>query len=398
MCRRRSQSPIPGPPNLHVYARYFQNDEDLLVPSTRYSVVKLELDSMRSTHVSTQFETDQALASPFRKTHGGFLTVEQWIKSSSAFRGTLVNGVLLPGVRLGNGLNFRLHSTRNAALEPAAGPKNEVDERDASRSSVGAEWQREYPNIKFNDFASAISVESPLDSSLGLDLRSGFEGLRSIEGGLSLSEEAEDLKEREGELKRLLRTFLWNVEKSPLSNLKLAADELELQKGKLESQLESQLARQEAWDRCEDYASRRANLEERELILKVEVAQLRWMQMNWLWLTKVFKMEESLKRIAEGKQNLKKREKFTKKWLRRRGLEHELERALDEEENSASGEKRRRTDVLRRQATKPTAPSRVRKEAAPLNPEAKSVFEFLSESGTETPDALELLERASRRP
>lgn len=125
---------------------------------------------------------------------------------------------------------------------------------------------------------SAISVDPPLDSSLGLDLRRGLDPLQMTEGGLSLSEREFDLRQREAELKRLMRTFLRTVGKrprgNPLRDLKLAADELELQKGKLESQLESQLARQEAWDHCEDDALKTANLEERELILKDEIAKM----------------------------------------------------------------------------------------------------------------------------
>lgn len=57
-------------------------------------MVELEVDSLRSTNLSTQSETNQALATPFTKTYGGFLMVDQWIKSSSAFRGTLVVAVL----------------------------------------------------------------------------------------------------------------------------------------------------------------------------------------------------------------------------------------------------------------------------------------------------------------
>lgn len=114
--------------------------------------------------------------------------------------------------------------------EQAPGEGNHV-KRDAISATVQAEWQCEYIHISFRDFASAISIDPPLDSSLGLDLRRGFDPLESTEDDLSLAEYELDLRQREGELKRLMRTFFWQVEQWHTSDLKSAAVELELQKG-----------------------------------------------------------------------------------------------------------------------------------------------------------------------
>ncbi|KAJ4336188.1 hypothetical protein N0V87_005624 [Didymella glomerata] len=176
--------------------------------------------------------------------------------------------------------------------------------------------------------------------------------------------------------------------------------ELELQRGKLESQLESQLARQEAWERCEDDALKKANMEERELILKAEIPQLKWMQTNWLWFTKLHKMEGTLKRLGEANQELKKREKANKEVLRKQGYQPKLERAREKGETfvAASGGQARRTDMPQQQASKLTRPSREQEQSVHSNTEAKSVFEFLNESAPDTPDALERLQRANGKP
>jgi hypothetical protein len=215
-----------------------------------------------------------------------------------------------------------------------------------------------------------------------------------------LTEYELDLRQREGELKRLMRTFFWQVEQWHTSDLKSAAVELELQRGKLESQLESQLARQEAWERCEDDALKKANMEERELILKAEIPQLKWMQTNWLWFTKLHKMEGTLKRLGEANQELKKREKANKEVLRKQGYQPKLERAREKGETfvAASGGQARRTDMPQQQASKLTRPSREQEQSVHSNTEAKSVFEFLNESAPDTPDALERLQRANGKP
>ncbi|KAF3032250.1 hypothetical protein E8E12_002903 [Didymella heteroderae] len=392
------QHPITRPPNLHVYGRYVQNGENLLIPSTRYSAITLELDSTRSTHASTQFAEQVFTTSVANSRH--FLSVEQWVKSSSAFRGTLVDGVLQPGVRLGNGLSFTLSPSAAAATERAPGNKDQAEKCDASRSSIEAEWQREFPHLRFSDFVSAISVDPPLDSSLGLDLRRGFDPLLSIDGGLSLNELELDLRQREKELKRLMNHLLWEANSWRIPGLTSAANELESQVAKLQSRLESQRARQDAWGLCDDDALKRANLEERELILKAEVAQLKWMQTNWLWLNKVAKVERTLKRVAEAKQDLKKRENIYKRVLRKHGLEQELKRALERETNSAAPPTKiaRGTDVPHEQANNSTRPSKRQAQPAPSEAETMSVFDFLNESNTGTPDALEMFQRANGKP
>lgn len=96
-----------------------------------------------------------------------------------------------------------------------------------------------------------------------------------------------------------MKTFFSSVKAWHKSDLKSAAVEIQLQRRKLASQLESQLARQEAWDQCEDDALRSANLEERELVLKAESAQLKLMRTNWLWFTKMHKLERTIKRLGE---------------------------------------------------------------------------------------------------
>jgi hypothetical protein len=405
-CRNLNQHPILGPGNLHIYGRYVQNGENLLFPSTRYSAIMLELDSTRSTRLATKFEPEQVLTTSVANSLS-FLPIEQWVKSSRAFRGTLVDGVLQPGVRLDNGLRFTLNPTTAAAPEPTPSEKSQEKEHDASKSSIEAGWQREFRYLQLRDFVSATSLDPPLDSSLGLDLRRGFEPLHSIEGGLSLTEHDLDLRQREGELKRLSSHLLreaseWRGRYIP--GLKSAADELESQKARLKSQLESQLERQQAWDRCEDHALKVANLEGRELILKAEVGQLKWMQMNWLWFQKLAKAEGALNRLAESQRSLRQREKILKQVMRDNGLEHELKRAPGGKERlaAASGrEKAKGTISLQQEAKRSTPSGRYQKQAktsASSKAEAESVLEFLNETEEDTPDALELFRRASGKP
>ena len=115
------------------------------------------------------------------------------VESTSNFRGTLVDGVLQPGIRLGNALTLRLSKQTDV-------------ERDAE-----AEWQREHTHISFGDFASAIILDPLLDSSLGLVFRRGSDPLQLIEGSLSLSERESDFKQQEAKLNRHMGSIFGQV-------------------------------------------------------------------------------------------------------------------------------------------------------------------------------------------
>lgn len=119
---------MAGPPDLPVYARYAHDTESLLAAG-RYWAIKLQLDTVRLTHISTEFEIGQETATPAAKGNG-FLIQDKWIKSASNFKGTLVDRVLQPGIRLGNALSLTLPKIAAHAQEQAPGEKTDV-ERDA---------------------------------------------------------------------------------------------------------------------------------------------------------------------------------------------------------------------------------------------------------------------------
>lgn len=372
--RNYNQHPIFGPGNLHVYGRYVRNGESMLAPSTRFSAVKLELDSTQSTHISTEFNAELTFPD------SSFLSIEQWIKSSRTFRGTLVGGILRPGARLGNGLEFTF-SQQSVDPELTPDQKDPEQELRASRLSDETDWKRQFQIPKSRDFPSATGLDVSLRSSIDFDIRRGLERLESMEGVQSLDDYETNLKQRENRLIQLSRTLLWEQKQwreRRTPDLKSAADTLGSQ-WRLETQLESQLERQKAWGRCEDDALKRANLAERERILQAGVEQLKWTQMNWFWFKKCARLEERLKQANKDIQGLKARRERVKKEPRIAVGKGQVK------ESVSLGEEAKRIGIAMKES----------KESALPSGDAETVFEFLNEDDRDLPDALELFRRSS---
>ncbi|USP82453.1 hypothetical protein yc1106_09727 [Curvularia clavata] len=111
---------------LRILARNAQDGQTVSVADPRFEKVELSLDPTGTRPVSARFS--DALQ----------LRYENRLRNSQAlqtFRGTLVDGVLQPNVRLGNGLRL---SDKPEILEPQITEKRRKQNREATKRSEGA--------------------------------------------------------------------------------------------------------------------------------------------------------------------------------------------------------------------------------------------------------------------
>lgn len=128
LIRREPEPPTLGVQNLHLYGRYSDTGENVCAPSTPYTMIEFQLDPTRTFPVSSKAQRHKA---PHGFPHQAFLSVSATVDSSYTFRGTLINGILQPNVRLGNGLAFSVSkppAAKDSALDLEETPQHNQDQ------------------------------------------------------------------------------------------------------------------------------------------------------------------------------------------------------------------------------------------------------------------------------
>ena len=88
-----------------MYGRYAHTGESVFAPLMRYCRIRLELDPTQTFPINTVFYyVDRSTHLPI----ASIVACRQVPESSRTFRGTLIDGVLQPNVRLGNGLELSI--------------------------------------------------------------------------------------------------------------------------------------------------------------------------------------------------------------------------------------------------------------------------------------------------